>query len=178
MYAEASSPKCWKKIIQKTQPTNSLKMWQSLDIYVWGQWMQTAFIRKLKSRSNFGNICNHSDQYLWLPVSYLTTQKLKKPLCNYNFVVSQGMAGPFWICQGKLFFLTQNSFGLKNSPQRGPRTSKTWILCNDIYLWLIPHVRLVGNREKSTHLLHSKTPLIWMLVIQISLALRVYIFLL
>ena len=34
MYAEASSPKCWKKIIQKTQPTNSLKMWQSLDIYV------------------------------------------------------------------------------------------------------------------------------------------------
>jgi hypothetical protein len=66
--------------------------------------MQTAFIRKLKGRLNLGNICflsNHT--------------KIKKLLRNYNFVVFQGMAGPFWICQGE-FFLTQNSFGLKNSP--------------------------------------------------------------
>ena len=65
--------------------------------------MQTAFIRKLKGRLNLDNICNHSDQQL-LPSFFLPkSTKIKKLLHNHNFVVFQGMAGPFWICQGEFF---------------------------------------------------------------------------
>jgi len=61
--------------------------------------MQTAFTRKLKGRVNLGNICNQLLSSCFLP----NNTKIKKLLHNYNFVVFQGMAGPFWICQGKFF---------------------------------------------------------------------------
>jgi len=65
--------------------------------------MQTAFIRKLKGRLNLGNICNHSDQQLLFSCFLPNNTKIKKLLHNYNSVVFQGMAGPFWICQGEFF---------------------------------------------------------------------------
>ena len=63
--------------------------------------MKIAFIKKLNGRLNLGNIYNHSDQELLSSCFLPKNIKIKTQLHNYNFVVSQGMAGPFWICHGE-----------------------------------------------------------------------------